>query len=204
MNNNSTAEEMQNAQQVEAETSNTDTTAPETCENQEGVAQDAKEEAVSDAPKSETDILKEEKSALETKVEEANDRYRRIYAEYENYRKRTASEKAELILNGGKEVLKAVLPVIDDFERALNATADDDPSKEGIQLIYNKLLSTLQSKGLKEIECIGKPFDIDLQESVAQVPAPNEESKNIVIDVVQKGYYLNDKVLRFAKVVVAI
>ena len=141
---------------------------------------------------------------LGQKLIEANDKYVRIYSEYENYRKRTTMEKADLILNGAKDTIKAILPVVDDLERALAHMSDDDASKEGVQLIYNKLIKTLEQKGLKPIEAKDQKFDENLHEAVTQFPATDESQKGMVVDVVEKGYYLNDKVLRYAKVVVAI
>ena len=138
------------------------------------------------------------------KLADAQDKYVRLYSEYENYRKRTNMEKADLILNGGKEVVKAILPVVDDMERALQAMADEEGAKEGVQLIYNKLMNILSQKGLKPIEAKGAKFDENLHEAVTQFPASEESQKGTVIDVVEKGYYLNDKVLRYAKVVVAV
>lgn len=132
------------------------------------------------------------------KLAELNDKYLRLYSEYENYRKRTNVEKADLLLNGSREMMKAILPVIDDFERALAATAD-----EGVQLIYNKMLKILEQKGLKAMEVKGEKFDENLHEAITRIPAADESQKGTVVDVVEKGYYLNDKVLRYAKVVVA-
>ena len=138
------------------------------------------------------------------KLAEINDKYVRLYSEYENYRKRTNTEKADLIINGSKDMIKAILPVVDDMERALSAMADADAAKEGVQLIYNKLMNILSQKGLKPIEAKDTKFDENLHEAVTQFPAADETQKGKVIDVVEKGYYLNDKVLRYAKVVVAI
>ena len=138
------------------------------------------------------------------KLAEMNDKYVRLYSEYENYRKRTNLEKADLIMNGGKEMIKAVLPVVDDMERALQAMDDSEGAKEGITLIYNKLMTILSQKGLKPIEAKGQKFDENLHEAVTQFPAAEESQKGCVVDVVEKGYYLNEKVLRYAKVVVAI
>ena len=138
------------------------------------------------------------------KLAEAQDKYVRLYSEYENYRKRTNIEKADLIINGSKDMIKAVLPVVDDMERALTAMADEDVAKEGVQLIYNKLMNILSQKGLKPIEAKGQKFDENLHEAVTQFPAADEKQKGTVMDVVEKGYYLNDKVLRYAKVVVAV
>ncbi|MBP9990385.1 MAG: nucleotide exchange factor GrpE [Bacteroidales bacterium] len=140
---------------------------------------------------------------LGEKLAELNDKYIRTYSEYENYRKRTQSEKAELILNGGKDVLKSILPIVDDLERALQAMTDEN-AKEGVTMIYNKLMNTLSQKGVRPIEAKGAKFDDSLHEAVTQFPAADESQKNTVIDVVEKGYFINDKVLRYAKVVVAI
>ena len=138
------------------------------------------------------------------KLAEMNDKYVRLYSEYENYRKRTNTEKADLIINGSKDMIKAILPVVDDMERALASMADDDSAKEGVQLIYNKLMNILSQKGLSPIEAKGAKFDENLHEAVTQFPAADESQKGTVVDVVEKGYYLNTKVLRYAKVVVAI
>ena len=133
------------------------------------------------------------------KLATLNDKYLRLYSEYENYRKRTNLEKADLLLNGSREMMKAILPVIDDFERALAVKGDD----EGVQLIYNKMMKILEQKGLKAMEAKGEKFDEGLHEAITQIPAPAPEQKGLIMDVVEKGYYLNDKVLRYAKVVVA-
>lgn len=138
------------------------------------------------------------------KLVDAQDKYVRLYSEYENYRKRTNLEKADLIINGSKDTIKAILPVVDDMERALSAMADEEGAKEGVQLIYNKLMNILSQKGLKPIEAKGQKFDENLHEAVTQFPAVEEGQKGMVVDVVEKGYYLNDKVLRYAKVVVAV
>ena len=138
------------------------------------------------------------------KLAEMNDKYVRLYSEYENYRKRTNTEKADLIINGSKDMIKAILPVVDDMERALASMAEDDGAKEGVQLIYNKLMNILSQKGLAPIEAKGAKFDENLHEAVTQFPATDENQKGTVVDVVEKGYYLNSKVLRYAKVVVAI
>lgn len=138
------------------------------------------------------------------KLVQLNDKYLRTMAEFENFRKRTQHEKAELLLNGGRDVIKLVLPVVDDMERALATIPEDNDAREGVQLIYNKLVNTLQSKGLKPIEAKGERFDDNIHDAVAQFPAADEAQKGLVVDVVEKGYYLNDSVLRHAKVVVAV
>lgn len=150
------------------------------------------------------DENEEKLQELGEKLVAANDKYVRIYSEYENYRKRTNLEKADLLINGAKDTIKAILPVVDDMERALSALSDDDKSKEGVQLIYNKLINILTQKGLKPIEAKGQKFDENLHEAITQFPAQDDSQKGMVVDVVEKGYFLNDKVLRYAKVVVAI
>ena len=163
---------------------------------QQPVTEEAAEQIV--APEEVADE-KDKQQELEEKLAALNDKYLRLYSEYENYRKRTNVEKADLLLNGSREMMKAILPVVDDFERALVATGDD----EGVKLIYSKLMKILAQKGLKAMEVKGKKFDEALHEAVTQIPAPAPEQKGLVIDVVEKGYFLNDKVLRYAKVVVA-
>jgi Molecular chaperone GrpE (heat shock protein) len=139
------------------------------------------------------------------KCEALNNDYLRLMAEFDNYRKRTLKEKAELIKIGGEDALKKILPVIDDFERALSAleTSDDiNAVKEGINLIYSKFLNYLEANGVKEIPATGETFDTELHEAITTFPAPTPEQKGKVIDCMTKGYKLNDKVIRFSKVVV--
>lgn len=149
------------------------------------------------------DELHNKVEEMGTKLSEMNDKYMRLYSEYENYRKRTGAEKAALILNGGKDVIKLMLPVVDDMERALSNMADGDAAKEGMQLILKNMLNALQQKGLKPMEAMGVKFDENYHEAVTQIPAPTPEVKGTVIDVVKKGYFLNEEVIRFAQVVVA-
>lgn len=144
-------------------------------------------------------------AAAEEEIAQLKDKYLRQVAEFDNYRKRTLKEKTELILNGGAKVLEALLPVLDDLERAMqNIEKSDDVAtlKEGVDLIISKLEKTLHTQGLKKMETVGKEFDTDFHEAVALIPAQEEAQKNHVIDCVQTGYMLNDKVLRHAKVVV--
>lgn len=141
----------------------------------------------------------------EAKIAELNDKYLRLYSEFDNYRKRTIKEKADIIRTAGEDVFKAIIPTIDDFERAIKANenvTEVEPIKEGVALIYHKLKLACTQKGLEPIESIGKPFDVDLMESITNIPAPSEDMKGKVIDEVEKGYKLGDKVIRFAKVVV--
>jgi len=142
--------------------------------------------------------------ALANEVAELKEKYLRLYSEFDNFRKRTTKEKLDLIKTANEEVIKALLPTLDDFERALKAIGDDEhlkSAKEGIEIVNNKLLKTLESKGLKAMVSIGENFDVELHEAITQIPAPSEELKGKVIDEVEKGYFLNEKVIRFAKVV---
>ena len=139
-------------------------------------------------------------------VNEERDKYLRLAAEFDNYRKRTLKEKAELIKNGGEKTLTAILPVLDDFERALkNMEANEatQAMKEGVELIFTKFNKVLEQEGLQKIETEGKDFDVDFHEAIALIPAPSEELKGKILDCVQTGYMLNDKVIRHAKVAVA-
>jgi len=155
--------------------------------------------------------LKEDKnapSAVEILKEElalANDKYLRLYAEFDNFRRRTIKEREEARKMEGKELIVSLLPVLDDFERALKSiekATDVAPVKEGVILVQNKLKNTLAQKGLKPMETIGAPFDPELQEAITNIPAPSEDMVGKVVDEMEKGYFLNDKVVRFAKVIV--
>lgn len=135
----------------------------------------------------------------------ANDKYVRLYAEFDNYKRRVAKERIELMQTAGKDIIGNLLPVIDDFERALKSfeTATEiAPLKEGVSLVGQKLKSFLAQQGLKEMETIGKPFDAELQEAITNIPAPTDDLKGKIVDEIEKGYFLHDKVLRYAKVVV--
>ena len=142
-------------------------------------------------------------AAAQEEIEKLKDKYLRTVAEFDNFKKRTIKEKAELLLNGSEKAVCAVLPILDDFERALaNSTDDASAMKEGIKLIYNKFNKALESLGVKKIETENKDFDVDFHEAVAMVPGMGDEKKGKVIDCVQTGYQLNDKVIRHAKVAV--
>ena len=140
------------------------------------------------------------------KYNELNDKYLRLYSDFDNYRKRVIKEKIEMSKTASEDVVISLLVILDDFERALGAleATDEDPMKEGVTLIYNKFKNLLVQKGLADIEAMGKPFDTDMHEAIANLPAPSKELANTILDVTQKGYTLNGKVIRFAKVVVAI
>ena len=143
--------------------------------------------------------------AIKEELALANDKYLRLYAEFDNFRRRTIKEREEARKMEGKELIVALLPVLDDFERAQKAmekATDVAPVKEGVTLVQNKLKNILSQKGLKEMESIGQPFDAELQEAITNIPAPTEDLKGKVMDEMEKGYFLNDKVVRFAKVIV--
>jgi len=153
------------------------------------------------------DPLLEENEAdkVKAELEEAKDKYLRLAAEFDNFRRRSAKERQEISLTAGREVIKELLEVLDDAERAekqLESSEDVQQIKQGITLVFNKLRGTLQSKGLKPMAAVGKEFDADLHEAITEIPAASEEAKGKVIDEVTKGYYLNDKIIRHAKVVV--
>ena len=173
---------------------------------------------MSEKSKKNTSAKKEEKKVkieeLETKISQLEetvakdkDDYLRLMAEFDNYRRRTSQEKLELVSMASTETIKGLLPILDDCERALKVlleSDDSDAAKEGTELIFSKLMGYLRSKGLAVIEALDQPFDTDLHEAVAQFPVQDEEKKGKVFDVVQTGYTLNGKVIRFAKVVVGI
>lgn len=147
--------------------------------------------------------IEEQLEAAKKEVEQYKDKYLRAVAEFDNYRKRTLKEKAELLLNGSEKTVCAFLPILDDFERAIaDKTEDVNAIKEGMQIIFNKFNKTLESLGVKKIETEGKDFDVDFHEAVAMVPGMGDDKKGKVIDCVQTGYQLNDKVIRHAKVAV--
>lgn len=149
--------------------------------------------------------LEEKVTQLESEIEQQNDKYLRLFAEFENFKKRTVKEKIELMKNAAADTVQSILPVLDDFDRA-KQSAEDDASTEtlsdGVMLVYNKLYATLENKGLTQMESTGEPFDPELYEAITEIPAPTEEQKGKVVDTVAKGYYLNDKIIRHAKVVV--
>lgn len=151
----------------------------------------------------ETSLSPEE--LLKQEINQLNDKYIRLFAEFDNYKRRTAKERLDLIGSANKETVVAMLPVLDDFERAMksfDSATDVKALKEGVDLIYNKFKSILVSKGIKPIESVGQPFNIDFHEAITNIPAPSDDMKGKVVDEVEKGYFLNDKVVRFAKVVV--
>ena len=142
---------------------------------------------------------------MRAELNEMKEKYLRLYSEFDNFRKRTAKEKTDLFKTANQDLMTSLLPVLDDLERARNAmeaAKDLAAVKEGVELVFHKISNTLQQKGLKPMEAVGEPFDPDLHEAITQVPAPEEKMKGKVIDEVEKGYFLGDKVIRFAKVII--
>lgn len=179
--------------------------AEDTVRTEEGQQEEATPEAPAEELTEKEKLAKELEDA-QSAIEEQKDKYLRLSAEFDNYRKRTLKEKAELIKNGAEKTLTAILPILDDFERALKnleATEETKAMKEGVELIFTKFQKVLQQEGLQAIETEGKDFDVDFCEAIALVPAPSEDLKGKILDCVQTGYMLNDKVIRHAKVVVA-
>ncbi len=174
-------------------------TAPETDKKADTEGDKPADEAADGQPKPEKDPLKE----AQEQVAELKDKYLRAVAEFDNYRRRTKQEKADLILNGGERAITAVLPVLDDFERALaDKNEDAEAIRQGMELIFKKFTKTLEGLGVKKIDTQDKDFDTDVMEAVAMVPGMGDDKKGKVIDCVQAGYKLNDKVIRHAKVAV--
>lgn|SRR5690606_35713279 len=179
-----------------------DETASSTAPNDSGDATDIQTEVESTADIKGADLSVEDK--LKAENQELKDKYLRLYSEFENYRRRTAKERLDLIKTASEDVILDLISVVDDFERSLKVeNSDAQALMEGNLLIYNKLFKVLEGKGLKPIgELIGKDFDAETQEAITMVPAPSEDLKGKVIDVVEKGYTLGDKVIRYAKVVI--
>ncbi|GAB2594441.1 nucleotide exchange factor GrpE [Spirosoma areae] len=191
------------------EQASTDTQQPDNLTSEEAVTINGGEsdEGVNDTLTEEADDTTgtQEPDKTTRELAELKDKYLRLYADFENHRRRTAKEKLDLIGNANEGLLQALIPVVDDFERAMQSienTNDVTALKEGVSLIYTKLAKTLEGRGLKPMTAKGEPFNADLHESVTQFPAPSDDLKGKVIDEIEKGYYLNDKVIRFAKVIV--
>ena len=179
--------------------------APEIIDNiQEADDENLSEEQIADDEMSEINKLAAELGETKAKLEKEKKEYLFLMAEFDNFRKRTLKEKSEIIKNAGEQVLKGLLPIVDDFERGLKAMDGDDTAaqREGMQLIYNKLKKYLEQNGVKEMDPEDKDFDADRHEAISAVPVPDESQKGKILDTVEKGYMINDKVLRHAKVVV--
>lgn len=185
--------------------------AQESTKNQNNTAQEANSQSTQEATQENASSCcddQEESSECDKTAGQDNqlakewqDKYARLSAEFDNFRKRTLKEKMDLVENGGAEVLKLMLQTADDFDRALQHISDEE-TKAGVELIYNKFLSSLRSKGVEAMELNGKTFDVDFAEAIAKFPAPSPEQSGTIMDVTERGYMLKDKVLRFAKVVV--
>jgi molecular chaperone GrpE len=193
-------------QPLEEEVLKNEEVVEETAQTEENQQEETAQE---EAPAAEQTVEEQLANMLEEAqqmVREEKDKYLRLSAEFDNYRKRTLKEKAELIKNGGEKTLTAILPVLDDFERALKnmeTSEETKAMKEGVELIFNKFQKILGQEGLQKIETEGKEFDTDFHEAIALIPAPSEDLKGKILDCVQTGYMLNEKVIRHAKVAVA-
>ncbi len=193
-----------------------DNTSADQSDMTKGEALDQSEEAVANALNTDDSIPgtqhlddeigeENEMEKLKEELAEAKDKYLRLVAEFDNFRRRNAKERVELIQTAGKDIVQSLLVVLDDTERAekqMEKATDPEAVKDGVKLVFNKLRSTLQQKGLKKMESINQPFDADLHEAITEIPAPTEDMKGKVIDETEPGYYLNDKLIRYAKVIV--
>lgn len=175
----------------------------------ENTTESVEDQVVNDSPGPDEAPVEEQQdekvNEWEIKFSEMNDKYLRLYSEFDNYRKRTAREKIEVISTASGDLIKKMLPVIDDFERAIKANEDSDDNealKEGFKLIKQKMMGILTQEGLKPMDAMEKDFDTEHHEAITQIPAPKKKLKGKVVDVIEKGYFLNDRVLRFAKVVI--
>lgn len=178
---------------------------PQDGANEETLSHEDTQKVLDDINAATVDPRDEEIASLKKQLDEYKDKHLRLYADFDNFKKRNAKERLELISTASKDVIKELLPVVDDFERALKAaeTASDVAAvKEGMNLIYQKLVRNLEGKGLKAIEAKGSDFNVELHEAITEIPAPTPDMAGKVIDEVEKGYYLNDRIIRFAKVVV--
>jgi molecular chaperone GrpE len=187
--------------EIENEVQNNNT-GTETAEKEVKAESEEKSGKKKKSKKDKNEVLLQE---LGEKLAEISDKHLRLQAEFDNFRRRTMKEKADLIKSGGESVLVNILPVIDDFERALVSlknVPDDDAGKQGTMLIYAKFAEFLKQNNVKEIDALNQDFDVDHHEALTKIPAPEENLKGKVVDVIQKGYQLNDKVIRFAKVVI--
>jgi molecular chaperone GrpE len=197
---------------VQDEEKNTNTGNPENLQEEEtkdeGATGEEEGQAVENQPEENGEDKSTEKAEEETDAEKLarmHDKYLRLSAEFDNYRKRTLKEKMELTRLASEEILKNLLPVVDDFERAVKSmeeTNDADAVRAGVDLIFTKFKDFMNNNGVKEIEALDKEFDADLHEAITKVPVKEEEKKGKVVDIIEKGYYLQDKIIRYAKVVV--
>lgn len=199
-NNVETVEESMNQEEKQE----TGTIAPETENLSESQAQQT-DEIAGESDNSAELQGKNKEDEYQAQIKDAQDKYIRLMAEFDNFRKRTLKERMELLKSAGDDLLVNLLPVKDDFERGLQVMTDAsdlESVKQGVQLIYNKFSEFLTQRGVKEIEAVNQDFNVDLHEAITKIPAPEEKLKGKVVDVIQKGYTLNDKVIRYAKVVI--
>lgn len=178
-------------------------TTEEQQQEQESATEQAEDTATGDADASKEELSREEQ--LEKELADMKDKYTRLFAEFDNFRKRTAKERIQLMKNASADVIRELLPILDDLNRAKAANEDSDDAKsikEGYDLIQQKFFRSLEAQGLKPMDSKGKPFDTEYHEAITNIPAPSEDLKGKVVDVVESGYFLNDMVLRYAKVVV--
>ena len=197
---NLTTEKTNDTSEESPEESTVENTSEETVSEKD--SDTPEEEPVKEPAKKEESKLSETER-LQKELGEMKDKYLRIYAEFDNYRKRTNKERQEIIKLAAKDSLGALLPAVDDFSRAIRLAGDSEEKiPEGVILIYNKLFKALEQQGIKEMETTGQDFDPELHEALTKIPAPTEELKGKVIDTIEKGYYLNDKIIRYAKVVI--
>ena len=195
-------EEVINEQQEQAETQPVEETGEET---QQEVENAEESDTTGENVTGQEPVAEDPIEAAQRQARETNEKYLRLYSEFENFRRRTAKEKLEMIRTAGEEVISDLLPVMDDFERAVkhNQESEDlEALKEGIHLVFQKFKNTMTQKGLKEMEAAGEPFDPEIHEALTKIPAPSKDLKGKVVDVIEKGYFLNEKVIRYSKVVV--
>jgi molecular chaperone GrpE len=193
------------AQETESEKTETEKMTASEMEQTAEMGEVTKEEITEETKNETTEPQSPNIEEYQKQINELQDKYIRLMAEFDNFRKRSLRERMELLKSAGEDVLVSVLPVIDDFERGLDAiekSSDIEAVKQGIQLIYNKFKDFLIQRGVKEIEAIKQDFNVDIHEAITKIPAPQDDLKGKVVDVIQKGYYLNEKVIRYAKVVV--
>ena len=174
-------------------------------QEQEVNAEEQTDKAKKSKKKSKKSTAKEQIAELETQVAEGKDKYLRLFAEFENFKKRNMRERLDLLKTAGQDTINKILPVLDDFDRAKKSAEDDSTSEQlsdGVLMVYNKLYAVLSNMGVQPMETTGEVFDPELHEAITEIPAPSEEMKGKIIDTVEKGYSLNDKIIRFAKVVV--
>lgn len=175
-------------------------------EEKETLAENVEEQVEAAAIADEqSEIQPTELEKVQAELAEMKDKYLRMYSEFDNFKRRTSKEKIETMLTANRELMVALLPTLDDFDRtnkSLESVESVEALKEGVSLVFGKLLRTLEQKGLKPLETIGTVFDSELHEAVTQIPAPSEKMKGKVVDELEKGYYLNDKIIRYAKVVI--